>query len=519
MVQLQFRRLAPRATLVVLTLALQAGCTPTHASHPPAARARPAVAAPVAETEAAVAQRALAGVVLVVTQRADGKVGYGSGVLMPGNVALTNHHVVDGAKSIAVMFYDSERPSYATTDGGLNRYLFENDKSLVAARTIRSDTQLDLAVLEIAGDTVGLPRLPMRMGPVMIGERVLALGHPAENVWSFTSGSVSSLRVGVVQTDAAINEGNSGGALLDSRGRIVGINTLKLIGGIQGIAYAVPTALADAFVRGTAGGIAVDRASPETASRTCSRAAELAAPSWAECDDGLSAVDLSEAAMDVAALAFEDPPQLLEYIRFRRSKRSRASQAQFVVRTRAALIRGDEAVFKELVAERDAAAAAWHGPTRADVFSALSEKRLRDVARRLEVAKQRLDRDHTLMPQVLEQRTGLKRDMRALWFPSERDVLRMGMRIERVTKVDSSQAWVHIKGRNRDGTAYAYSQLWMRSESGWSERAVPTAQQSLTLPQGFPSPAFDWDAVLAHQAEHEIASWEGVVVETLGRAK
>ena len=94
------------------------------------------------------------------------------------------------------------------------------------------------------------------------------------------------------------------------------------------------------------------------------------------------------------------------------------------------------------------------------------------------VAKQRLDRDHTLMPQVLEQRSGVKRNIRALWFPSERDVLRMGMRIECVTNVDSSQAWVHIKGRNRDERAYAYSQLWMRSKSGWSERAIPTAKHA-----------------------------------------
>ena len=161
--------------------------------------------------------------------------GLGSGVIVrPDGYILTNHHVVDGAEDIKVELAD--------------RRTFD-------AKLIGSDEPSDLAVLKI--DTANLPTLPLgNSDDVRVGDVVLALGNPLGVGQTVTMGIVSAkgratgLGEGsfedFIQTDAAINQGNSGGALVNTRGELVGINSqiLSPSGGNIGIGFAIPAGMA-----------------------------------------------------------------------------------------------------------------------------------------------------------------------------------------------------------------------------------------------------------------------------------
>jgi serine protease DegS len=164
----------------------------------------------------------------------------GSGVIMTeqGHI-LTNNHVIAGADAIQVMLHDGRTAS---------------------AVVIGTDAATDLAVLR-----VNLPNLqPVELGDsdtARVGDVVLAIGNPLGFGHSVTQGIVSALgRYGLqmntyedyIQTDATIHLGNSGGALIDTRGRLLGINTLIYTGNTQtrnsatgiGISLAIPVNLA-----------------------------------------------------------------------------------------------------------------------------------------------------------------------------------------------------------------------------------------------------------------------------------
>jgi serine protease DegS len=164
----------------------------------------------------------------------------GSGVIMTaqGHI-LTNNHVIAGADAIQVMLYDGRSAN---------------------AVVIGTDSATDLAVLKIE-----LPDLqPITLGDsdiARVGDVVLAIGNPLGFGHSVTQGIVSALgRFGLqlntyedyIQTDAIIHLGNSGGALIDTRGRLLGINTLIYTTGSQaerastgiGISLAIPESLA-----------------------------------------------------------------------------------------------------------------------------------------------------------------------------------------------------------------------------------------------------------------------------------
>jgi serine protease DegQ len=157
----------------------------------------------------------------------------GSGVIVTADgYVLTNNHVVQAADEIAVALGDGRR---------------------VFARLVGADPETDLAVLKI-----DLPNLPVitfgRSETLKVGDVVLAIGNPFDVGQTVTMGIVSALgRSGLglntfenfIQTDAAINEGNSGGALVDSNGHLVGINTAiySRTGGSIGIGFAIPTSI------------------------------------------------------------------------------------------------------------------------------------------------------------------------------------------------------------------------------------------------------------------------------------
>ena len=161
--------------------------------------------------------------------------GLGSGVIVTADgYVLTNHHVIDGAKQIEV---ELQGPRTLT------------------AKLVGSDPPSDLAVLKI--ERGGLSALSLAdSDKVQIGDIVLAIGNPLGIGQTVTMGIISakSRRTGLsngsfedfLQTDAPINRGNSGGALVDSNGDLVGINSqiLSPSGGSIGIGFAIPSNMA-----------------------------------------------------------------------------------------------------------------------------------------------------------------------------------------------------------------------------------------------------------------------------------
>ncbi len=177
----------------------------------------------------AVVRRAGPGVVEV---QAGNSLGTGFLVDDKGHI-LTNAHVVESARTVQVTYQDATK-----TD----------------AKVLASDPAIDLAVLDAGTPPASATVLPLGNSRSMqVGQSVIAIGNPLNYTNSVSSGIVSGLKrqmcspdktpIGnVIQTDAAINQGNSGGPLLDAHGRVIGINSqiATQSGGNEGIGFAVP---------------------------------------------------------------------------------------------------------------------------------------------------------------------------------------------------------------------------------------------------------------------------------------
>lgn len=151
---------------------------------------------------------------------------------------ITNHHVIENASKITVILYDNT----------------EYEATLVG-----SDSLSDIAVLKIT-PVEGTPLIPMEIGnsdELVVGEGVVAIGCPAgvEFIGTVTDGIVSAINRNIeitddygnvqknmtlIQTNATINHGNSGGPLINAKGQVIGINTLKLSANYEGIGFSIP---------------------------------------------------------------------------------------------------------------------------------------------------------------------------------------------------------------------------------------------------------------------------------------
>lgn len=166
----------------------------------------------------------------------------GSGIIITEDgYILTNNHIINSA-STSSFYQISEATSVKV-------YLY-NDSTAYDAKVIGTDELTDLAVIKI--DKTGLT--PAELGnsdSVEVGSFAMAIGNPLGLESSVTTGTVSAVnreitdstgkKFVLIQTDAAINSGNSGGALVNSYGQVVGINTLKLSGNdVEGIGFAIP---------------------------------------------------------------------------------------------------------------------------------------------------------------------------------------------------------------------------------------------------------------------------------------
>ncbi|HEV7744590.1 MAG TPA: trypsin-like peptidase domain-containing protein [Pyrinomonadaceae bacterium] len=167
--------------------------------------------------------------------------GSGSVIDQEGNI-LTNYHVIEGATKLAVSF------------GGQKNY---------AAQLVGGDPDTDLAVIKLTEK----PKEPLTVitladsDKLEVGQKVLAIGNPFGLDRTLTTGVISGLQrpirarngrpiEGAIQTDASINPGNSGGPLLDSQGRMIGINSqiLSPSGASAGVGFAVPVNIAKRIV-------------------------------------------------------------------------------------------------------------------------------------------------------------------------------------------------------------------------------------------------------------------------------
>ena len=159
--------------------------------------------------------------------------GSGSGVIIRRDgVVLTNAHVVGNARTVQIGLADGRR---------------------VTGQVAGRDPSLDIAVVRVPIQDA--PAAPLGDSDrLQVGQSAIAIGNPLGLERTVTSGIVSAVNrtapglelEGLVQTDAAINPGNSGGPLLDSRGNVIGINTLVLAGGgATGLGFAIPINLAN----------------------------------------------------------------------------------------------------------------------------------------------------------------------------------------------------------------------------------------------------------------------------------
>ena len=203
------------------------------------------------ETGMAVAQKVLPSIVGIKVEYTVSSVFFnqqgtgtaeGSGIIISEDgYILTNNHVINSSSSSSY---------YSIGEATKVSVFLYNDETEYQATVVGTDEQTDLAVIKI--DKTGLTAAELGDSDgVQVGEFSMAIGNPLGMQSSVTGGLISAVNRKVtdsdgktytlIQTDAAINSGNSGGALVNSKGQVIGINTLKVSQtGVEGMGFAIP---------------------------------------------------------------------------------------------------------------------------------------------------------------------------------------------------------------------------------------------------------------------------------------
>jgi serine protease Do len=205
-------------------------------------------------------------IVCIRIPRASGRDIIGTGVVIhESGIVVTNRHLVGGARTVNVLLADG---------------------TPATAQVLASESAWDLAILRLKiAHTV--PALSLSLGPVedlMVGETVIAIGHPFGYTNSVSTGIISALGrkitmptgdvlTGLIQTDASINVGNSGGPLLNINGELIGIN-VALHDGAHGIAFAINADTVKAMLRKHASGCTTEPGSIIPGPGPCGLAAD-----------------------------------------------------------------------------------------------------------------------------------------------------------------------------------------------------------------------------------------------------
>ncbi len=473
-----------RRLAAVLALSLIAprlwGCAPA------AVPQRPAPPPAVQPSLGDLVQRSLPAVVLLLNERRDGKTTFGAGFFAQDGLIVTCLHVVDDGKTLSAMLHKASRRGYTPMEGGLPRFLFENQGELVPARLVAQDAALDLAVLRVDVDTTGYPKLAWATEPVRPGDRVFALGHPQETIWSFTEGVVGSLQHEIVQHDAVVGPGSSGGPLLNEKGQVVGVNVAGVVNMPSGLSYARPIDLVASVFTNRKVSVPVDLSSPASAAITCWRAQELAMPEAGACFDWESEwpkhlallaeaqrLAVSQDARDRLAGCATDARAKERWIR---KQRDNVVHVFDPSHWRANRQRSEEST------RLDPNDPAYPAEFRGELTKAIDARRL---------AFEQAARDRALLDDYKDPPRLLAR-------------IRQGLRVEQVQLVAPSLAWVLLAFKNGDGSTAKLSELYTKVDGRWLQRAHPTSEELALLSPSWPAPPLTYPMMRTFTLAHAL---------------
>lgn len=451
------------ASLFASTLCLSAGlgCASRPEPAPSAGTERPA-----GSSITALIQEALPSIVLVVTTLDGDKLRFGAGFFDAAGRVITAQHVVASARAVSVLPFKRGRPSYSPMDGGLRRFLFENTPELVPARVMKEDGVSDLALLEVSADIGPRKALVWAHADILPGDRVLALGHPQETPWSFSAGVVGALQYGIIQHDAAVGPGSSGGPLLNERGEVVGVNVAQVVSLPVGLSFARPAHVVASTFGAVASGSTIDLSSPTSTALSCWRAQELALTDVADCFDWEAEWEQHQALVREAAAMVGEP----ERARILECGLTRLDKERWQEKRRQHVTRALDPSFK-----KDNATSSDPDP---------NDPELPPEVRKLVaegLAEWKSDpQDRSLQADF--------RDPRRM-----RDRLRLGLRVEDSRRVAPDMEWVLLGSPNKDGSVSHFSELYVRVHGHWVQRGLPWPDDIAKLPRGWPPPLERFD--------------------------
>lgn len=416
-----------------------------------------------------VSEQVFPSVVLLLAYYPDGTTHYGAAFWIgDGGLALTSRHVIAGARSLGAIPYRKDRVSYTPMDGGLARYVFENQNEVVGATVVEEDKRLDLAMVRIGAERPSAENLEISTEPLKVGDRVFVIGHPQETAWSITTGWINALPNGAIQHDAIVSQGSSGGPVLNDRGQVIGVSIAKVTSEPQGFAFARPITLAGALIATSLQEKGLDLSSPEKTVLSCWHAWEMASPQVVDCFDWDARWSVYVSALEQLSARLS-PPLRARFAGLPAAEAKdqwiREQKQQMVLRMHDSDLESPVPMESDRVCMKSPLGLARHK----------LEEELKTEDNRLTVAWQK--------------QNGFKEDLHD--HRAVLQIIRRGIRIEGVKRDNKGAVWVLLAGRNKDATTYRFSEYYVKIGEQWVQRSPPLASDRPSLPKGWPPPIED----------------------------